>query len=54
MISAKKEKLKIAYAPCAKGSWLDNRVYDIREQSLEILKRLNHKGDIILHHLRIQ
>jgi L-fucose isomerase-like protein len=38
MISKKKEKLKIAYVPCAKASWLDKRVYDIQEQSLEILK----------------
>lgn len=37
MISEKKEKLKVAYAPYAKGSRLDKRVYEIQEQSLEIL-----------------
>jgi len=46
MISEKQEKLKIAYIPLAKGSWLNDRGYKTREQSIEELKR-NPGVDIV-------
>lgn len=39
MISEKKEKLRVAYIPLAKGSWLNKQGYKTREQSIEELKK---------------
>lgn len=39
MISEKKEKLKIAYIPLAKGSWLNEQGLNTREKSLAELKK---------------
>ena len=39
MISEKKEKLTIAYIPLAKGSWLNERGYKTREESIEELMK---------------
>ncbi|MCK9412932.1 MAG: L-fucose/L-arabinose isomerase family protein [Prolixibacteraceae bacterium] len=39
MISEKIEKLRIAYIPLAKGTWLNERGYKTREQSIEELKK---------------
>lgn len=46
MISEKIEKLRIAYIPLGKGSWLNENSYKIREKSIEVL-RSNPKVEII-------
>lgn len=39
MISEKKEKLRIAYLPLAKGSWLNEKGYNNRESAIRELKK---------------